>query len=511
MNKLNTVQAFPNQTPSRHHDGQKRSFDVQGAKKKKTQVGKRVSMQPELRGKPHCVPPGTFHESKGLEEDRGFGAQINPISLPPPGQSPKNCLVASPAHVCQPAITTAEGQSDSPACQPYSSLQRCSQSQIFLPLIASGSPRCTIARTPDSHKLSLYSTHQLPAQSPAKTAFSAPLSQCSRQLEHAVIWPVRNRVRSGAVTGVRHPSTKPVMAPRDIAGHSVFSRALMGTGRNTECTHIYTIRFGATAAERFACSPPTKVIRAQSPVGSLRIFACENRAGRCHWSAGFLGDLLLPPPFHSCAAPFLPQSPTSALKTSMLNAAAGIAWKRMEGARVREAELVASSSHQKALGRARSAARLSSVRKMRYIWVQASSATSSTNEECLLPPDNHVVVSGPDGRRSIVRTSPESELVGHQVSRGAVLMELTSSTSKHTPVCHPLPPYLSELVRLHDASHPLPPLPSEVLEVSHPDCLRMSIFATDSTWRQLDTGVQMAPEVPAPHPTSHLHLLSRET
>ncbi|KAJ8891033.1 hypothetical protein PR048_010542 [Dryococelus australis] len=49
-------------------------------------------------------------------------------------------------------------------------------------------------------------------------------------------------------------------------------------------------------------------------------FACGNRAGRCHWSGGFLGDLLFPPPFHSGSAPYSPQSPSPALKTSKLRA-----------------------------------------------------------------------------------------------------------------------------------------------------------------------------------------------
>ncbi|KAJ8887696.1 hypothetical protein PR048_013914 [Dryococelus australis] len=33
--------------------------------------------------------------------------------------------------------------------------------------------------------------------------------------------------------------------------------------------------------------------------GHYRIFASGNRAGRCRWSAGFLGDLRFPTPFHS--------------------------------------------------------------------------------------------------------------------------------------------------------------------------------------------------------------------
>ncbi|KAJ8869316.1 hypothetical protein PR048_030891 [Dryococelus australis] len=77
---------------------------------------------------------------------------------------------------------------------------------------------------------------------------------------------------------------------------------------------------GTFLPERLACSPPTKVIRVQSPAGSVRISACGNRAGRCRWSAGFLGDLLFPPPFHPGTALYSYQSPSSALKTWMLGA-----------------------------------------------------------------------------------------------------------------------------------------------------------------------------------------------
>ncbi|KAJ8890230.1 hypothetical protein PR048_009738 [Dryococelus australis] len=51
----------------------------------------------------------------------------------------------------------------------------------------------------------------------------------------------------------------------------------------------------ATVAERLDCSPPTKAFRVQSPAGSLWILACGNRAGRCHWLAGFLGDIPFSP------------------------------------------------------------------------------------------------------------------------------------------------------------------------------------------------------------------------
>ncbi|KAJ8878867.1 hypothetical protein PR048_019456 [Dryococelus australis] len=72
--------------------------------------------------------------------------------------------------------------------------------------------------------------------------------------------------------------------------------------------------------QRLACPPPTKAIRIQSRPGH-RISACGNRAGRCRWSAGFLGDIPFPLPLHSGAAPYSPQAPSSALKTTLLRAA----------------------------------------------------------------------------------------------------------------------------------------------------------------------------------------------
>ncbi|KAJ8881344.1 hypothetical protein PR048_017825 [Dryococelus australis] len=51
-----------------------------------------------------------------------------------------------------------------------------------------------------------------------------------------------------------------------------------------------------------------------------QIFSRGNRAERCRWSAGFLGDLPFTPYLHSGAASHV-DSPSSALKTSMLRAA----------------------------------------------------------------------------------------------------------------------------------------------------------------------------------------------
>ncbi|KAJ8885403.1 hypothetical protein PR048_011600 [Dryococelus australis] len=78
----------------------------------------------------------------------------------------------------------------------------------------------------------------------------------------------------------------------------------------------HTSTLGVMVAERLDNSPPTKVNRVQHPTGSLQIFASGNRAGRCRWSVGFLGDLPLPPPpsFRRCSTL---TSPSSALKTSL--------------------------------------------------------------------------------------------------------------------------------------------------------------------------------------------------
>ncbi|KAJ8873464.1 hypothetical protein PR048_024282 [Dryococelus australis] len=74
-------------------------------------------------------------------------------------------------------------------------------------------------------------------------------------------------------------------------------------------------RSAKLASRRPARSPPTGARPGH------RLFASGNRAGRCRWSAGFLGDLQFPPPLHSGDAPYSIQSPSSALKTSQLKAA----------------------------------------------------------------------------------------------------------------------------------------------------------------------------------------------
>ncbi|KAJ8895287.1 hypothetical protein PR048_000612 [Dryococelus australis] len=79
---------------------------------------------------------------------------------------------------------------------------------------------------------------------------------------------------------------------------------------------------GAAVPEQLACSPPTKAKPGSipgriTPGFSRVVIVPVDAAGR----RVFLGDLLFPPPFHSGALPFSPQSPSPALKTSLVRVA----------------------------------------------------------------------------------------------------------------------------------------------------------------------------------------------
>ncbi|KAJ8888546.1 hypothetical protein PR048_008037 [Dryococelus australis] len=107
-----------------------------------------------------------------------------------------------------------------------------------------------------------------------------------------------------SVASARPPSTPTaIRRPVDVS-----------TARSPSCT----CGEGTTVAEWLAYSPPFKANRIQSPRPGHRIFASVNRAGRCRWSAGFLGDLPFPPaPSFRCRSISL-QSPSSAIKTSVI-------------------------------------------------------------------------------------------------------------------------------------------------------------------------------------------------
>ncbi|KAJ8868415.1 hypothetical protein PR048_029931 [Dryococelus australis] len=114
---------------------------------------------------------------------------------------------------------------------------------------------------------------------------------CKKRLRYALGGEVRNhwvKITSSAVgrNGIRDLHNEQQMEASNIFQH----------------LHLFwnsSIRFGATVAERLARSPPTKANRVQSP--DVRKW---DRAGRCRWSAGFLGDLPFPLPLHSSPAPY---------------------------------------------------------------------------------------------------------------------------------------------------------------------------------------------------------------
>ncbi|KAJ8888548.1 hypothetical protein PR048_008039 [Dryococelus australis] len=145
----------------------------------------------------------------------------------------------------------------------------------------------------------------------------------SRHVEHTTAGAARcGRSTGQASTGVlgcggshrNSTGVKFFRFPRD----ETFARRWVVLSRRADKINTAT---GVTVARRLAYSPPTKAIRVQYPAGSLRIFACWNRAGRCRWSSGFLDYLLFPPPLHSGASPFSSQTPSLDLKTSKLRAA----------------------------------------------------------------------------------------------------------------------------------------------------------------------------------------------
>ncbi|KAJ8866049.1 hypothetical protein PR048_033573 [Dryococelus australis] len=88
------------------------------------------------------------------------------------------------------------------------------------------------------------------------------------------------------------------------------SQDLAAEGRPNLFTGAWPIRIRllryCTSVIR-GCSPPTRRTVFDPQQVHSRVFACGSRAGRCRWSAGFLGDLPFPLPLHSGAAPYTPR------------------------------------------------------------------------------------------------------------------------------------------------------------------------------------------------------------
>ncbi|KAJ8878373.1 hypothetical protein PR048_018950 [Dryococelus australis] len=153
-----------------------------------------------------------------------------------------------------------------------------------------------------------------------------------------VIWSARRDVDQLARTRIllthvhgRNTSRRKRENPEETPSTSGLARHDSHTGgpRREFLWEACTLGKRAMAASRMshfhqtkprACTPPTKAKRGQFPAGSADFRMCES-CRAMPLVGGFSRGLPFLPRFHSGAAPYSPQSPSSALKTSMLRAA----------------------------------------------------------------------------------------------------------------------------------------------------------------------------------------------
>ncbi|KAJ8878904.1 hypothetical protein PR048_019507, partial [Dryococelus australis] len=203
------------------------------------------------------------------------------------------------------------------------------------------------------------------------------------------------------------------------------------------------------------CSPPTKANRVQSPAGSPDFRKWES----CRMMplvGGFSRDLPFHPPLHSGAAPYSLQSPSSALKTSLLRAAqissltqdrsatsptvrcpaTGYGFAGKAQGRWREVLLVYLMKQDAARpGRVRGARLPSSLDRISQVAVEDAEECTRA-EEC--------IVEGTRGGVPVRSTS------GSRFRGGiAFLLRLLLGRSEYPPVCQQ---YVEELYRRADTS-----------------------------------------------------------
>ncbi|KAJ8877237.1 hypothetical protein PR048_021691 [Dryococelus australis] len=169
---------------------------------------------------------------------------------------------------------------------------------------------------------------------PAHVSFNSPPSHTSSDVTGPLRGGAREARLSNPVCRERSLTPTPrywlgVNSPlRRLADLYARARALMhvwtthlsslDTASRSATSCLTSQLGGAMVAERLARSPPTKANRAQSPAGSpdfRKWESCRTMPLVGGFSRGS------PPPRHSSAAPYSLQSPTSALKTSLLRAA----------------------------------------------------------------------------------------------------------------------------------------------------------------------------------------------
>ncbi|KAJ8896966.1 hypothetical protein PR048_002312, partial [Dryococelus australis] len=156
---------------------------------------------------------------------------------------------------------------------------------------------------------------------------SPHLHYTSRRRSSAISTLATHQGEPGSIPGRVTGFSQVVIVPDDAVGRRVFSgisrfpRYLIPALLHIHFNHRRRLSRPrlAVVSERLVCSPPTNANRAQSPAGSLPHFRTWESYGRCCWSVGFSRGSTVPPPFfHSGAAPYSFQSPSSALKTPLL-------------------------------------------------------------------------------------------------------------------------------------------------------------------------------------------------
>ncbi|KAJ8874116.1 hypothetical protein PR048_024957 [Dryococelus australis] len=118
----------------------------------------------------------------------------------------------------------------------------------------------------------------------------------------------------------RNPEEARVAQGKDEASEQLQLKGPNAASSRAEKDFIVMVllsAYGATVAERLARSPPTKANRVQSPDGSPDFRKSES-CRTMPLVGGFSRGSPVSPPLHLGAAPYSLQSPTSALKTSLL-------------------------------------------------------------------------------------------------------------------------------------------------------------------------------------------------
>ncbi|KAJ8874565.1 hypothetical protein PR048_025428 [Dryococelus australis] len=161
---------------------------------------------------------------------------------------------------------------------------------------------------PDKNTASI---RQHPSRLPHARIRSTPLGEPT---------PVRRGGRRGAIRQRRQPKfDRPVQV--SIKLHEISGKGGCWEGKGdgegflgsttfsgiTSAHHISSQHDRLSAVNRTACNEWSHYLT-PALANWVRIpsFACENLAGRCRWSVGFLGVLPFSPPFHSGAYPYSP-------------------------------------------------------------------------------------------------------------------------------------------------------------------------------------------------------------